>query len=424
MRAPRIAATHQECKVVKTSAVAMALWFVLVFFASENKPSTPQAMPGRADVYCSAPVGSGAEGGADVSSVTVVVRHGARSGISAENHDWSCALGPLKQQLARWEAASGTSLTPETDNGKCIKGQLVARGFRQHRHLGAFLRSKYGGAQWAVTTRSTNYQRTKASASAFLEGFFGGRVPRDAWPRWREHADEEAMFGVEGEDGKGLRCEKAAAGATRQREAWAPDPERADAVASIEGAAANPTDLADVAYSRHCEHTGCLKDTSGRCVTSAQAEALFQLADLFYYGRYTGGDGGRDASKLGMHPFLTELLENFRSDVAAPSGQRRLRLYAGHDTVIAPLLSTLGVFDGRWPPLASRIVFELRGANLRILFNGRDVSGDVCPGAAAADDLDGGPPASRAGGCPLAAFEARVAALLGGAASFDEACGN
>jgi len=410
----RIAATHQECKVVETSAVAMALWFVLVFFASENKPQSSQAMPSRADAYCSAPVGSGAEGGADVSSVTVVVRHGARSGISSETHDWSCALGPLKQQLARWEAASGTSLTPETANGKCAKGQLVARGFRQHRHLGAFLRSKYGGARWAVTTRSTNYQRTKASAAAFLDGWFGGRVPKDASPRSLEDAAEEAMFGVEGEDGKGLRCDKAAAGATRQRAAWAPDAERADAVASVEGAAANPTDLADVAYSRHCEHNGCLKDANGQCVVGDKAEALFRLADGFYYRRYNGGDGGRDASKLGMHPFLSELLQNFKGDRATPSKERRLRLYAGHDTVIAPLLSALGVFDGNWPPLASRIVFELRGANIRILFNGRDVSGGVCPGAAAAGVV----------GCTLASFEARVEALLGGAASFGVACGN
>ena len=99
-----------------------------------------------------------------------------------------------------------------------------------------------------------------------------------------------------------------------------------------------------------------------------------------------------------------------------------MRLYAGHDTVVAPLLAALGIFDGKWPPLASRIVFELRvGGALRILFNGRDVSGEVC-GAAAADDLEGGPPGAR--GCDVLAFEARVAALLGGAASFDEACGN
>ena len=45
-----------------------------------------------------------------------------------------------------------------------------------------------------------------------------------------------------------------------------------------------------------------------------------------------------------------------------------------------------------------------------------------CGSGAVGDDLEGGPPGAR--GCDVLAFEARVAALLGGAASFDEACGN
>jgi hypothetical protein len=155
-------------------------------------------MPSRANEYCSAPLTSGDEGGSDVTSVTVVVRHGARSGIATEVQDWKCGLGALKAHVKRWEAASGNELTPETSNGTCKKGQLVARGFRQHKRLGAFLRSRYGGTAWQVTTRSTNYQRTKASASAFLDGFFGGRMPKDAWPSFRENASEEPMFGVEG----------------------------------------------------------------------------------------------------------------------------------------------------------------------------------------------------------------------------------
>ena len=136
---------------------------------------------------------------------------------------------------------------------------------------------------------------------------------------------------------------RAAANAKRQREAWQPG-ELADAVASIEDAAWNPTDVADVAYSRHCEKTGCLRDEQG-CVTGSKAEALFKLADKFYYGRYNGGDGGRAASRLGMHPFLSELLRNFRDDLS--SKEKRLHLYAGHDTVVAPLLAALGIFDGK-----------------------------------------------------------------------------
>ena len=100
MRAPRIAATHQECKVLRMSLAAMALWFLLVVFATKsNKALPPEAMPSRANEYCSAPLTSGDEGGSDVTSVTVVVRHGARSGIATEVQDWKCGLGALKSHI-------------------------------------------------------------------------------------------------------------------------------------------------------------------------------------------------------------------------------------------------------------------------------------------------------------------------------------
>ena len=123
MRAPRIAATHQECKVVKISAIAMALWFLMVVFATEsNKAVPPETMPSRANEYCSAPLTSGDEGGSDVSSVTVVVRHGARSGIATDTQDWKCGLGALKTHIQRWEAASGNELMPETTMVPARKG--------------------------------------------------------------------------------------------------------------------------------------------------------------------------------------------------------------------------------------------------------------------------------------------------------------
>ena len=75
-------------------------------------PVPPEAMPRRANEYCSAPLTSGDEGGSDVTSVTVVVRHGARSGIATEVQDWKCGLGALKSHVKRWEAASGNELTP------------------------------------------------------------------------------------------------------------------------------------------------------------------------------------------------------------------------------------------------------------------------------------------------------------------------
>ena len=74
-----------------------------------------------------------------------------------------------------------------------------------------------------------------------------------------------------------------------------------------------------------------------------------------------------------------------------------LAVYAGHDSVIAPVLASLGIFQHKdyckWPSYASRIVFELwerntpvfRGSNekshdaffVRVLYNGNDVTSKI-----------------------------------------------
>ncbi|KAI5805598.1 histidine phosphatase superfamily [Peziza echinospora] len=56
------------------------------------------------------------------------------------------------------------------------------------------------------------------------------------------------------------------------------------------------------------------------------------------------------------------LLGNFRDRmVQSAKGESPLRiaLYGSHDTTLAALLSTLGAFDGQWPPYTSSIAFEL-----------------------------------------------------------------
>jgi len=61
-----------------------------------------------------------------------------------------------------------------------------------------------------------------------------------------------------------------------------------------------------------------------------------------------------------MYPFLHEVVDRLRAAIAGE--QPALTVFSGHDTVVAPVLSALGVYGGhlcRWPPYASRIVFEL-----------------------------------------------------------------
>ncbi|KAF8462882.1 histidine phosphatase superfamily [Kalaharituber pfeilii] len=56
------------------------------------------------------------------------------------------------------------------------------------------------------------------------------------------------------------------------------------------------------------------------------------------------------------------LLGNFKDrmmDVVTGGSELKLALYGGHDTTVAAMLVSLGIFDGQWPPFSSNIAFEL-----------------------------------------------------------------
>ena len=360
----------------------------------------------RTAAYCSAPVDGGAEGGPDVIAATVVVRHGARSAIHEPTGAlaYDCGLSASAARVAGAGVGAGGTAR------RCDAGELVSRGYEQHLRLGAFLRGAYGAADgtWAPpTARSTNYGRTRASARAFLTGFAGGAVPGASAVEAYEDPGREPMFGIEGEDGRGLDCPAGRAAAAAQRRAWRTDAATSAAVRErLPGVEEGfrPTEIADAAYSLACERGLPLCDGSS-CLDEKSAEAVLDAADLFYSQRYQGSAGGKRASSLGMYSLLDEIVDGFDAVLADATAPKRLALYAGHDTVVAPLLAALGAFDGRWPPLASRVVFELlRGARVRVLFNGKQV------------------PAFGARAPTLADFRRGVDALLGGAATFEAAC--
>jgi hypothetical protein len=88
-------------------------------------------------------------------------------------------------------------------------------------------------------------------------------------------------------------------------------------------------------------------------------------ANRLFCERYTGNNGGLQATKLSLYPFMKEIRDKLFESVTVEkvgAASPRLTLFSGHDTVIAPVLAALGVYHGDmcvWPPYASRIVFEL-----------------------------------------------------------------
>ena len=115
----------------------------------------------------------------------------------------------------------------------------------------------------------------------------------------------------------------------------------------------------------------------------------------------------------------------------------KLSIFSGHDTVIAPVLAALGVYQQRdlcvWSPYASRIVFEVYVKNrtplqtvhdeadarqhvmLRVLYNGEDVTRDItaCTVAMKGSSLPL---------CPLGIFENQINSLISPSNSIENAC--
>ncbi len=327
----------------------------------------------------------------------------------------------------------------------CFPGQLTERGFRQQVANGRFLRARYGEALGPITdpgtelyVRCTNYPRTFQSGAALLLSFLG---QADADPTAsirnitvfvQEENAKEPLFGlglvgasrarsVDPFDAPGNErgpCELAFQHGARQEAAFEPDAGIDEqfyselglgpVAGTKAGAGAGAMDLsvadqADPLMGMHC-HAKPLP------VQLATAVRLKGEADRLFCERFTGGDGGREGTRLGMQPFLTEVVGRFQQ-AAAGEGGAKLALYSAHDTVLAPLVAALDGYDvddgceGRWPPYASRVVMELWEVEgegqgtaeerhaVRLLYNGRVISSRAkhCPGyqrPAGGEELD------------------------------------
>jgi hypothetical protein len=69
----------------------------------------------------------------------------------------------------------------------------------------------------------------------------------------------------------------------------------------------------------------------------------------------------QEMKRLKGGPFVKEMVEHFDSvaDKTISPPNRKVFMYSGHDTTVAPVLHSLGVFNMIAPPYASMVVVEL-----------------------------------------------------------------
>lgn len=94
-----------------------------------------------------------------------------------------------------------------------------------------------------------------------------------------------------------------------------------------------------------------------------------------------------DFCRVNVGFLLAEIFNRFQLAVARRTPLKFL-LYSGHDTTLMPILSGFGVWDGKWAPYASYIIFELyrQGSDhyVRMVWNSKEMTipqcgGPMCP---------------------------------------------
>jgi len=445
---------------------------------------------------------------------------GSAASSASDSSASASAAETVKHNLKLSLDPSSIFKVPDT---RLEPGLLTTRGFMQHVVLGKSLAKSYESLLKGVHSprnlyiRSTNYARTVQSVAALVLGLAPeiGGATRSAHPALgvltagpepmstgdgeskvviESYIEEEAevMHGIglklsshtvdaSGEKALAGSCDKAVSLAKAQKSSFSiapsvqsslealfsPRPKTASGGAEGAGGGGGGgvrerfvTDLADASVPHMChnEELPCSSDGAG-CMSEQLLGQLMVQADAAFCQRYTGSQGGADATRLSIYPFLSEVLSNLQSQAAAfvpaPSkgtkgtkgtkgkklppteadlkeGQRvKLSIFSGHDTVIAPVLAGLGAYTGKacvWPPYASRIAFELWRPKadpvawyVRVVFNGKDIS-SVIPACVAERAAKKNRSTIKTKMCSLAALSAQVESLLKPASTLREAC--
>ena len=476
------------------ASIVLVLLGLIIFKRREESAVYEGLNPSGLPSYCGARP-RGMEGmlhhprsGLVLHAVVLTIRHGDRSAIHAlpntnETARWACRPAGLEQRraaaAARVLGIDGRplhrSLLPQTDGGEgghCAPGQLTPRGFAQHAALGRHLGRAFAPLLRAISAdhhsntsheplyvRSTDYTRTLMSAAALLSGMLPVSMRQAAAAPLTIYTQEEErlelMHGVglassskvKG-DGGGERlrsgpCPKATELAQAQLAAWHDDTEALQELELLFGPAARRlpvTGVADVMYAHACHEMRPPCSLKDGCVPPALANRFFRAGDEAYCAKYNGLLGGLRASQLAMHPLLTEIVE--RLTRANGGGGERMVLLSGHDTVVAQLLAAIGgMRDGRhcrWPPYASRLVFELwrpalatanslrRAPQIRVLYNGAVVTHLIPECARRMDSIDATTTNLAAVAdlelCPLESFKQGTIGRIPQGSSFEAEC--
>ncbi|KAI0054788.1 phosphoglycerate mutase-like protein, partial [Artomyces pyxidatus] len=292
------------------------------------------------------------------------------------------------------------TLTPPTHpfrsqmwNGTCDEGQLTAGGLQDAIAHGKDFWELYHGTlgflnqvdESEIHIRTSTEDRTMQVASGMLFGMDPASAQR-SWPVYTQPSTIDSLV-------PSYSCPQADAvrAAYQSVPAWTDHLSQNAGLKARLDATLGTAGLADWASwydhffdtfsSRTCNGHTLPCNSTGACVSEADAAQVFAIGDFEYNYIWNTAENATEYNQLTFGVMFSELAQNFIS-FSAGHETHRLRLYVGHDGSLIRLASGLGFGQQsslRWPALGSEVVMEvwkLKGEfYVRVLHEGTVVEG-------------------------------------------------
>jgi len=292
-------------------------------------------------------------------------------------------LAGLKQVHLVWRHGDRTPIAPyPTDPHRDYAwpgglGQLTTRGMRRHLELGRWLRQRY--TDWLsptydraeVVIRSTDVDRTLMSALSNLAGLFppqGAQVWEEELP-WQPipvHTvpqDEDYLLSSHSHCPRFEELQKEIQSGDWMKEIYASNRELFEYISLNTGDTI--TDIVKLDYI----YDTLLIESEFNLTLPAWTDQVFSVKNGTFKDlrdlSFTVDTLTEELRRLKGGPLVKEMIQHFDAFATSTdtSNEMKVYIYSGHDTTVAPILHTLGVFNGLAPPYASAILVELLDTN-------------------------------------------------------------
>lgn len=343
--------------------------------------------------------------GYNLTSVQVIVRHGARTPLWYDTQ-WKCKESEIidysldhqqeerrKKRIFRIEKVDKMGQA----TARCTPGQLTSLGVSQSTNVGKALRRAYiekipllskdlKPSEFMI--RATSAIRAQQAAEGVLRGLYPHQPKRaDVVLIGVRPADKEDLIpnvhicpALKGVVNAQFRTDDGEYQIRKAQTALAITEDSMNASSIFnkpkyglqEGSVLPWMSELDAVRSAMCH-----KKPIPEKINESVRKVLYRLDDWSwgrtYYSNY---------SVKALGPFLSSTFaENFVRQVKK-SDDVKFRLFAAHDVTLAGVLGALEIFDGRSPPLASQLIFELLSKEdenfVRILYNGKQLVPPAC----------------------------------------------